>query len=153
MALKAQPSVSLLSSPAVFQAVRRINKAIQRGVAADTVRELLCPEAQLPPVYPSAAAVYQQELALLQRQQQGVSLGSMGSPCGVLGHERHHGRLPRAPCEDNQRCRQGYRTEERACLEESLPLSTYCLTDSGLKKSHKGEEDCSCVKYGGTKRG
>ncbi|XP_040854412.1 ras GTPase-activating-like protein IQGAP3 isoform X2 [Ochotona curzoniae] len=57
---------------AMFQAVRRINKAIQRGVAADTVRELLCPEAQLPPVYPSAAAVYQQELALLQRQQQGL---------------------------------------------------------------------------------
>ncbi|XP_058516423.1 ras GTPase-activating-like protein IQGAP3 [Ochotona princeps] len=56
---------------AMLQAVRRINKAIQRGVAVDTVRELLCPEAQLPPVYPSAAAVYQQELALLQRQQQG----------------------------------------------------------------------------------
>ncbi|XP_045401344.1 ras GTPase-activating-like protein IQGAP3 isoform X2 [Lemur catta] len=56
---------------AMLQAVRRINKAIQRGVAADTVKELLCPEAQLPPVYPFASAMYQQELAVLQRQQQG----------------------------------------------------------------------------------
>uniref|UniRef100_A0A8C4MMZ8 IQ motif containing GTPase activating protein 3 n=1 Tax=Equus asinus asinus TaxID=83772 RepID=A0A8C4MMZ8_EQUAS len=59
------------SSPAVLQAVQRINRAIQRGVAADTVKELMCPEAQLPPVYPFASAVYQQELAVLQRQQQG----------------------------------------------------------------------------------
>ncbi|KAB0394310.1 hypothetical protein E2I00_000120, partial [Balaenoptera physalus] len=59
------------SSPAVLQAVQRINKAIRRGVAADTVKELMCPEAQLPPVYPFASAVYQQELAVLQRQQQG----------------------------------------------------------------------------------
>ncbi|XP_062048486.1 ras GTPase-activating-like protein IQGAP3 isoform X5 [Lepus europaeus] len=56
---------------AMLQAVGRINRAIQRGAAADTVRELMCPEAQLPPVYPGAAAVYQQELAVLQRQQQG----------------------------------------------------------------------------------
>ncbi|KAM5161709.1 ras GTPase-activating-like protein IQGAP3 [Callospermophilus lateralis] len=56
---------------AMLQAVRRVNKAIQRGVAADTVRELMCPEAQLPPVYPFAATVYQQELAVLQQQQQG----------------------------------------------------------------------------------
>ncbi|MBZ3877267.1 Ras GTPase-activating-like protein IQGAP3, partial [Sciurus carolinensis] len=56
---------------AMLQAVRRVNKAIQRGVAADTVKELMCPEAQLPPVYPCAATVYQQELAVLQRQQQG----------------------------------------------------------------------------------
>uniref|UniRef100_A0A8C4MVG6 IQ motif containing GTPase activating protein 3 n=1 Tax=Equus asinus asinus TaxID=83772 RepID=A0A8C4MVG6_EQUAS len=55
----------------VLQAVQRINRAIQRGVAADTVKELMCPEAQLPPVYPFASAVYQQELAVLQRQQQG----------------------------------------------------------------------------------
>uniref|UniRef100_A0A8D2AQP3 IQ motif containing GTPase activating protein 3 n=1 Tax=Sciurus vulgaris TaxID=55149 RepID=A0A8D2AQP3_SCIVU len=63
--------ILLLSSPAVLRAVRRVNKAIQRGVAADTVKELMCPEAQLPPVYPCAATVYQQELAVLQRQQQG----------------------------------------------------------------------------------
>uniref|UniRef100_A0A8C4MVI1 IQ motif containing GTPase activating protein 3 n=1 Tax=Equus asinus asinus TaxID=83772 RepID=A0A8C4MVI1_EQUAS len=56
---------------AMLQAVQRINRAIQRGVAADTVKELMCPEAQLPPVYPFASAVYQQELAVLQRQQQG----------------------------------------------------------------------------------
>ncbi|XP_037669751.1 LOW QUALITY PROTEIN: ras GTPase-activating-like protein IQGAP3 [Choloepus didactylus] len=56
---------------AMFQAVRRINSAIRRGVGADTVKELMCPEAQLPPVYPFASAVYQQELAVLQRQQQG----------------------------------------------------------------------------------
>ncbi|XP_008049212.1 ras GTPase-activating-like protein IQGAP3 [Carlito syrichta] len=56
---------------AMLQAVQRINKAIQRGVAADTVKELMCPEAQLPPVYPFASAMYQQELAVLQRQQRG----------------------------------------------------------------------------------
>uniref|UniRef100_A0A8P0PNY0 IQ motif containing GTPase activating protein 3 n=1 Tax=Canis lupus familiaris TaxID=9615 RepID=A0A8P0PNY0_CANLF len=59
----------------VFQAVCRINRAIQKGVAADTVKELMCPEAQLPPVYPSASAVYQQELTALQQQR------------GGLGHE------------------------------------------------------------------
>ncbi|XP_006775791.1 PREDICTED: ras GTPase-activating-like protein IQGAP3 [Myotis davidii] len=56
---------------AMLQAVRRINKAIQKGVAADTMKELMCPEAQLPPVYAFASAMYQQELAVLQRQQQG----------------------------------------------------------------------------------
>ncbi|XP_004480659.2 ras GTPase-activating-like protein IQGAP3 isoform X1 [Dasypus novemcinctus] len=56
---------------AMLQAVQRINDAIQRGVAADTVKELICPEAQLPPVYPFASAIYQQELSVLQRQQQG----------------------------------------------------------------------------------
>uniref|UniRef100_A0A8P0PBU0 IQ motif containing GTPase activating protein 3 n=1 Tax=Canis lupus familiaris TaxID=9615 RepID=A0A8P0PBU0_CANLF len=59
---------------AMFQAVCRINRAIQKGVAADTVKELMCPEAQLPPVYPSASAVYQQELTALQ-QQRGGELG------------------------------------------------------------------------------
>ncbi|XP_004714821.2 ras GTPase-activating-like protein IQGAP3 [Echinops telfairi] len=56
---------------AMLQAVQRINGAILRGVAAGTVKELMCPEAQLPPVYPFASALYQQELAVLQRQQQG----------------------------------------------------------------------------------
>ncbi|XP_006155288.2 ras GTPase-activating-like protein IQGAP3 [Tupaia chinensis] len=56
---------------AMLQAVLRINRAIRRGVAADTVKELMCPEAQLPPVYPFASATYQQELAVLQQQQQG----------------------------------------------------------------------------------
>nr|XP_042135220.1 ras GTPase-activating-like protein IQGAP3 isoform X2 [Peromyscus maniculatus bairdii] len=56
---------------AMLQAVWRINRAIQRGVAADTVKELMCPEAQLPQVFPFASAVYQQELAVLQKQQQG----------------------------------------------------------------------------------
>ncbi|KAM6219947.1 ras GTPase-activating-like protein IQGAP3 [Rhynchocyon petersi] len=56
---------------AMLKAVRRINGAIQRGMAADTVKELMCPEAQLPPVYPFASTLYQQELAVLQRQQQG----------------------------------------------------------------------------------
>ncbi|XP_041616027.1 ras GTPase-activating-like protein IQGAP3 isoform X2 [Vulpes lagopus] len=59
---------------AMLQAVCRINRAIQKGVAADTVKELTCPEAQLPPVYPSASAVYQQELTALQ-QQRGGELG------------------------------------------------------------------------------
>ncbi|XP_031230195.1 ras GTPase-activating-like protein IQGAP3 [Mastomys coucha] len=56
---------------AMLQAVWRINKAIQSGVATDTVKELMCPEAQLPQVHLFASAVYQQELALLQKQQQG----------------------------------------------------------------------------------
>lgn len=72
----------MLSSSAVLQAVWRINKAIQRGVATDTVKELMCPEAQLPQVYPFASAVYQQELALLQKQQRGVS---SGGPKQLLG--------------------------------------------------------------------
>ncbi|XP_049490744.1 ras GTPase-activating-like protein IQGAP3 [Panthera uncia] len=59
---------------AMLQAVCRINGAIRRGVAADTVAELMCPEARLPPVCPRAPAVYQQELAVLQ-QQQGGELG------------------------------------------------------------------------------
>ncbi|XP_055218157.2 ras GTPase-activating-like protein IQGAP3 isoform X1 [Gorilla gorilla gorilla] len=56
---------------AMLHAVQRINKAIRRGVAADTVKELMCPEAQLPPVYPVASSMYQLELAVLQQQQQG----------------------------------------------------------------------------------
>ncbi|XP_056672219.1 ras GTPase-activating-like protein IQGAP3 [Monodelphis domestica] len=56
---------------AMLQAVGRINRAIRRGLAADTVKELMCPEAQLPEVYPFAASMYQQELTLIQRQQQG----------------------------------------------------------------------------------
>lgn len=74
---------SLALSPAVLRAVQRINRAIQRGVAADTVQELMCPDAQLPPVYPFASALYQQELAVLQRQQQGVSPGARGSSLGL----------------------------------------------------------------------
>lgn len=77
--------VSLCSPPllpAVLQAVARINRAIQRGVAADTMKELMSPEAQLPPVHPSASAVYQQELAVLQRQRQGVRPSTAGSHSG-----------------------------------------------------------------------
>lgn len=77
------------SSPAVLQAVKRINKAIQRGVAADTVKELMCPEAQLPPVYPFASAMYQQELAVLQRQQQGVSPRNEGPALGFPNSRRN----------------------------------------------------------------
>ncbi|XP_060057602.1 ras GTPase-activating-like protein IQGAP3 [Erinaceus europaeus] len=53
---------------AMLRAVQRINRAIQRGLAADTVQELACPEAQLPPVYPFAAPLYQQGLTVLQQQ-------------------------------------------------------------------------------------
>lgn len=51
-------------------------------MAADTVKELMCPEAQLPPVYAFASAMYQQELAVLQRQQQGVSPRNVGLAAG-----------------------------------------------------------------------
>ncbi|XP_029791828.1 ras GTPase-activating-like protein IQGAP3 [Suricata suricatta] len=57
---------------AMLRAVCRINGAIRRGVAADTVAELMCPEARLPPVCPRAPAVYQQELATLQQQRGGA---------------------------------------------------------------------------------
>uniref|UniRef100_A0AAR2LNE8 IQ motif containing GTPase activating protein 1 n=1 Tax=Pygocentrus nattereri TaxID=42514 RepID=A0AAR2LNE8_PYGNA len=53
---------------ALLQAVDRINAAIRKGVAEDTVNELMNPEAQLPQVYPSAAELYQRELFSLQQQ-------------------------------------------------------------------------------------
>uniref|UniRef100_A0AAR2KIM5 IQ motif containing GTPase activating protein 1 n=1 Tax=Pygocentrus nattereri TaxID=42514 RepID=A0AAR2KIM5_PYGNA len=52
----------------MLQAVDRINAAIRKGVAEDTVNELMNPEAQLPQVYPSAAELYQRELFSLQQQ-------------------------------------------------------------------------------------
>ncbi|XP_066491182.1 ras GTPase-activating-like protein IQGAP1 [Tiliqua scincoides] len=57
-------------------AVGRINVAIRNGVSEKTVVELMNPEAQLPPVYPFAAELYQRELATLQQQ----------SPDGSLTH-------------------------------------------------------------------
>uniref|UniRef100_A0A670KF85 IQ motif containing GTPase activating protein 1 n=1 Tax=Podarcis muralis TaxID=64176 RepID=A0A670KF85_PODMU len=57
-------------------AVGRINTAIRNGLAEKTVVELMNPEAQLPPVYPFAAELYQKELATLQQQ----------SPDGHLTH-------------------------------------------------------------------
>ncbi|XP_034986900.1 ras GTPase-activating-like protein IQGAP1 [Zootoca vivipara] len=57
-------------------AVVRINTAIRNGLAEKTVVELMNPEAQLPPVYPFAAELYQKELATLQQQ----------SPDGHLTH-------------------------------------------------------------------
>lgn len=52
----------------VLQAVERINAAIRKGVAEDTVNELMNPDAQLPTVYPRAAELYQRELFSLQQQ-------------------------------------------------------------------------------------
>ncbi|XP_060611464.2 ras GTPase-activating-like protein IQGAP1 [Anolis sagrei] len=57
-------------------AVGRINVAIRNGLPEKTVVELMNPEAQLPPVYPFAADLYQRELATLQQQ----------SPDGNLTH-------------------------------------------------------------------
>ncbi|XP_064449807.1 ras GTPase-activating-like protein IQGAP3 isoform X1 [Mirounga angustirostris] len=56
---------------AMLQAVCRINRAIQSGVAAATVKALACPEARLPAVYPHAPAAYQHELTVLQQQRGG----------------------------------------------------------------------------------
>lgn len=87
--------------PAGLRAVQRINQAIRAGVAADTVKELRCPEAQLPPVHPCAPAVYQQELAVLQRQQQGVRpppparLGVSSQPGAAWGTR---GQIRDLPC-------------------------------------------------------
>lgn len=52
----------------VLQAVQRINAAIRKGVAEDTVNELMNPDAQLPAVYPRASELYQRELFSLQQQ-------------------------------------------------------------------------------------
>lgn len=52
----------------MLKAVERINAAIRAGVPEQTVEELMSPEAQLPEVYPSAADLYQRELASLQQQ-------------------------------------------------------------------------------------
>ncbi|XP_026565225.1 ras GTPase-activating-like protein IQGAP1 [Pseudonaja textilis] len=57
-------------------AVEQINMAIRNGLSEKTVVELMNPEAQLPPVYPFAAELYQKELATLQQQ----------SPDGKLTH-------------------------------------------------------------------
>uniref|UniRef100_A0A2D4GE02 Ras GTPase-activating-like protein IQGAP1 n=1 Tax=Micrurus corallinus TaxID=54390 RepID=A0A2D4GE02_MICCO len=57
-------------------AVEQINVAIRNGLSEKTVVELMNPEAQLPPVYPFAAELYQKELATLQQQ----------SPDGKLTH-------------------------------------------------------------------
>uniref|UniRef100_A0A674EPB0 IQ motif containing GTPase activating protein 2 n=1 Tax=Salmo trutta TaxID=8032 RepID=A0A674EPB0_SALTR len=58
-------------------AIVAINAAIRHGVAAETVEELMNPEAQLPIVYQTAANLYQTELFSLQIQ---------GAKAG-LGHE------------------------------------------------------------------
>lgn len=54
--------------PAVQQAIVKINEALQRGDARQTVRTLMNPDAHLPDVYPFAAELYQRELAPLQQQ-------------------------------------------------------------------------------------
>ncbi|XP_037537000.1 ras GTPase-activating-like protein IQGAP2 [Nematolebias whitei] len=51
-----------------LEAVARINTAIRLGNAAETVEELVKPEAQLPIVYQTAANLYQHELFSLQLQ-------------------------------------------------------------------------------------
>uniref|UniRef100_A0A8C7WI18 IQ motif containing GTPase activating protein 2 n=1 Tax=Oncorhynchus mykiss TaxID=8022 RepID=A0A8C7WI18_ONCMY len=59
-----------------LEAIVAINAAIRHGIAAETVEELMNPEAQLPIVYQTAANLYQTELFSLQIQ------GQAG-----LGHE------------------------------------------------------------------
>ncbi|XP_010875962.1 ras GTPase-activating-like protein IQGAP1 [Esox lucius] len=61
----------------MLQAVERINAAVREGVPENTVAELMNPDAQLPEVYPSAADLYQRELASLQQQS---SEGSLSHP-------------------------------------------------------------------------
>uniref|UniRef100_A0A8V1AJN1 IQ motif containing GTPase activating protein 3 n=1 Tax=Gallus gallus TaxID=9031 RepID=A0A8V1AJN1_CHICK len=59
---------------AVLRAVSAINAAIRRGIPAATLQALLEPSAQLPAAFPHAAALYQHQLALLQRQHPRVGL-------------------------------------------------------------------------------
>uniref|UniRef100_A0A671KWH8 Ras GTPase-activating-like protein IQGAP1 n=2 Tax=Sinocyclocheilus anshuiensis TaxID=1608454 RepID=A0A671KWH8_9TELE len=61
----------------LLRAVERINAAIRKGVAEETVNELMNPDAQLPQVYPSAADLYQRELSSLQQQS---AEGSLSHP-------------------------------------------------------------------------
>lgn len=60
----------------MLRAVEKINGAIRKGVAQETVNELMNPDARLPQVYPSAADLYQRELTSLQQQ----------STEGILAH-------------------------------------------------------------------
>uniref|UniRef100_A0A8C7K4W2 IQ motif containing GTPase activating protein 2 n=1 Tax=Oncorhynchus kisutch TaxID=8019 RepID=A0A8C7K4W2_ONCKI len=62
---------------AQLEAITAINSAIRHGVAAETIEELINPEAQLPIVYQTAANLYQTELFSLQIQ----------GPKAGLGHE------------------------------------------------------------------
>uniref|UniRef100_A0A3P9GXU2 IQ motif containing GTPase activating protein 2 n=1 Tax=Oryzias latipes TaxID=8090 RepID=A0A3P9GXU2_ORYLA len=66
--LTQQEIQSCLDSVNELEAVGRINKAIRLGFAAQTVEELMNPEAQLPIVYHTAANLYQTELFSLQLQ-------------------------------------------------------------------------------------
>ncbi|XP_061831055.1 ras GTPase-activating-like protein IQGAP1 [Nerophis lumbriciformis] len=61
----------------MLKAVERINAAIKGGVPEKTVQELMNPDAQLSEVYPSAADLYQRELASLQLQS---AEGSLSHP-------------------------------------------------------------------------
>ncbi|XP_064867704.1 ras GTPase-activating-like protein IQGAP2 isoform X1 [Oncorhynchus nerka] len=58
-----------------LEAIVAINAAIRHGIAAETVEELMNPEAQLPIVYQTAANLYQTELFSLQIQGTKVGLG------------------------------------------------------------------------------
>lgn len=73
-----QQSINLANQEALCSsnmqdAVQYINQALQQADSRQTLRCLLSPDAMLPDVLPFAAALYHQQLQLLQRQQpQGV---------------------------------------------------------------------------------
>ncbi|XP_048383116.1 ras GTPase-activating-like protein IQGAP2 isoform X2 [Stegostoma tigrinum] len=60
-----------------LEAVEKINAAIRNGDAAQTMKALMVPQAQLPAVYSNMADLYQVELSNLQKQ----------NPEGQLAHE------------------------------------------------------------------
>lgn len=68
----------------LLRAVESINAAIRKGVAEETVHELMNPDAQLPQVYSSAANLYQRELSSLQQQS---AEGSLSHPELVVAVE------------------------------------------------------------------
>lgn len=70
----------------VLRAMERINAAIRKGVAEETVNELMNQDAQLPQVYPSAADLYQRELASLQQQSAEVKTNSHPHNISSLWH-------------------------------------------------------------------
>ncbi|XP_070541740.1 ras GTPase-activating-like protein IQGAP1 isoform X2 [Ptychodera flava] len=55
-------------------AMNKINEAIDQGVAVETAAWLMKPEAQLPPILPEYAALYQSQLANLKNTKEGKHL-------------------------------------------------------------------------------
>lgn len=86
------PSDGSWPAPTGLAAVDHINAVIREEDPENTLLALTRPEAQLPAVYPFAAAMYQTELFNLQKQNAMVSAGPQGGvasppPASLSSHE------------------------------------------------------------------